>query len=407
MVSQAAGQDCVEDPLVLLHMIPMVFPNMLGTTLFFDDGSTCCLITHKFAGFLGLKGVPVTQYIEVAGRDYEVYETSVYKMDLKDNTGQTHKLELIGLEKITTNPGRVNIKEVYNLFPHIEKGALDRPHQEVGILIGQDQVQLLPTGGAGRYQAGSLRVMEVKFGSGFVLGGHHSSFKGNRTCLTDEAKRVTSLKFAKRSINGKKINLISCRQYPSFLEAEELGTIVPRKCDQCSGCTRCSNQSQELTRKEQEELQMLRENLTHDEVNERVIAKYPIIGDLTKMKDNRYQAESMAKGLEKRLIKRNQLEAYNVVFNEYVEQGALIPVEKKEIEEWKSAGGVVHYISHHGVDNDHSATTPLRLVANSTVKNFSTGPSANDLWPKGPNSINNLLKVLFRWRTYEVALVMT
>ena len=52
-------------------MIYMNFPNKIRTALFFDDGASCSLITHKLAGFLGLKGRKVVQWMEVAGRDFE------------------------------------------------------------------------------------------------------------------------------------------------------------------------------------------------------------------------------------------------------------------------------------------------------------------------------------------------
>ena len=57
------------------------------------------------------------------------------------------------------------------------------------------------------------------------------------------------------------------------------------------------------------------------------------------------------------------------------------------------------------METDTSPTNPLRLVADSTIKNYDTGPAVRDLWPKGPNSMSNLLKVTLRKRCYSVALV--
>ena len=105
------------------------------------------------------------------------------------------------------------------------------------------------------------------------------------------------------------------------------------------------------------------------------------------------------------------MDNYNNVMREFIKRGALVFKSLEEVAEWKQRNkadptdGIVHYISHHGVEKEKSLTTPLRLVTNSAVKNCSTGPSVNDLWPKGPNSLNNLFKVLIRWRTYEVAMV--
>ena len=42
-------------------------------------------------------------------------------------------------------------------------------------------------------------------------------------------------------------------------------------------------------RSRHEEENLLRENLTHDEKKKDCIAKYPVIGDATKLRDNRLQ----------------------------------------------------------------------------------------------------------------------
>ena len=74
----------------------------------------------------------------------------------------------------------------------------------------------------------------------------------------------------------------------------------------------------------------------------------------------------------------------------------------KEIEEWEAKGGIVHIISHHGAQNDHTKSTPLRVVVNSAMPNNGSGPCPNDIWPKGPNSLNNLFEVLTKFRSYEM-----
>ena len=45
------------------------------------------------------------------------------------------------------------------------------------------------------------------------------------------------------------------------------------------------------------------------------------------------------------------------------------------------------------------------MVVNSATKNCNTGPAVNDLWPKGPNSLSSLLRVMLRWKRYPTALV--
>ena len=113
----------------------------------------------------------------------------------------------------------------------------------------------------------------------------------------------------------------------------------------------------------------------------------------------------MAEIYEKKLIKDGQLDNYNQELQSYIDRSVLVPVSDKDIQAWKEQGGYINYIGHHGVEKDASTTTPLRLVANSALKNCNTGPSVNDLWPKGPNSLSNLVEVLLRWRSYPVAVV--
>ena len=61
-------------------------------------------------------------------------------------------------------------------------------------------------------------------------------------------------------------------------------------------------------------------------------------------------------------------------------------------------GGPAQYITHHGVLKD-STSTPLRVVTNSSFKNGKY--SLNDILPKGPNSLNDMLEVTVRFRAYE------
>ena len=67
--------------------------------------------------------------------------------------------------------------------------------------------------------------------------------------------------------------------------------------------------------------------------------------------------------------------------------------------------GPVHYVSVQHVVNPKSATTPLRLVINSSLKCPKTGLSLNDILAKGPNLLNDLWELLIRFRSYKVGLI--
>ena len=105
------------------------------------------------------------------------------------------------------------------------------------------------------------------------------------------------------------------------------------------------------------------------------------------------------------LEKRGMLETYNAQIQDYLDRGVWKPVSMDQIRDWKADGNPLHYVSHHGVENSHSKSTPLRVVVNSATKNNHTGPSINDVYAKGPNSINSLYAVMVRWREFDEAMI--
>ena len=89
----------------------------------------------------------------------------------------------------------------------------------------------------------------------------------------------------------------------------------------------------------------------------------PIIEDVTKLRDNRFQCISVMKSVEKRLRKRDQCEIFNSQFLEYVSRGFLEEVTETHISQWKTEGSIVHYISVHDVIKPNSvSSTPVHLV---------------------------------------------
>ena len=65
--------------------------------------------------------------------------------------------------------------------------------------------------------------------------------------------------------------------------------------------------------------------------------------------------------------------------------------------------GPINYITHHGVYKPRSLSTPVRLVSNSSFKNGST--NLNEITVKGPNTLADIYNNLFKFRSYQVALV--
>ena len=95
----------------------------------------------------------------------------------------------------------------------------------------------------------------------------------------------------------------------------------------------------------------------------------------------------MTAALERKLNKTNGLSAYNKEFDNFISRGVIRKVSDVEIKVWKDEGKPINYISHHSVDRPDKATTKKRIVSNSSLANSGTGPSVNQLWPKGPNPL--------------------
>ena len=106
----------------------------------------------------------------------------------------------------------------------------------------------------------------------------------------------------------------------------------------------------EKTRKEQEEEDLMRENFAYDESQKRCIASYPVIGDISKIRDNSYQGLAVMKSQERRLLKTGNKEAFDKQFADYVKRGVLVEVSVQEIQTRKNQGKPIHFISMHGVE---------------------------------------------------------
>ena len=66
--------------------------------------------------------------------------------------------------------------------------------------------------------------------------------------------------------------------------------------------------------------------------------------------------------------------------------------------------GPVHYLPIQAVISPKSATTPLRLVTNSSLIDPSTGLSLNSILAKGPMYLNDMWEMLVRFRHQECGL---
>ena len=364
-LSQTGVSSCSEK-LVLLNMSEVKLGKGKHTILFSDDGSQISVIKHSLARSLNLKGYSVTEWISFASKEPERLDTKYYNLRLPLRDGSTVHLKLMGMDSITDNILPGNFDAAYEAFPQVPRGAFDRRGGEVGILIGQDYASLLPTGGVVD-STGSLRFMETKYGSGYVLGGFHSRIQACRASFSvnavkwRSAVRLSSIRGSK-SINHVKGPVHCVDSSAIFMEAESMGINPPRKCKKCLACDQCNFSEGGHTIKEMNELLQLRNSITYNDEKNHFEVDYPIQGDLSLLKDNQYQVEKRACSQEKSLAKKNLLSTYNELIEDYIARGVWVPNSKQNLKDWKMSGGAVHFVGHHSVLNDQSASTPVRVV---------------------------------------------
>ena len=322
---------------IILQMSKHKFKNNgVETVIFFDPGSTTSIIRHQLAKKMKLTGVPKSFEIYRAGmKSPDILKTTEYTVPLREIDGTMSVRQMIGLDWITNkqthSPDLVIIR---SMFPHIPPEAIQYPTEEVGMLLGQDCGSLLPTGGEGRNSVGDLKIMTVKFGTGYVLSGKASAKPRVKASFSPEAFAITNalLVTDNKAIH---VNFLSCRE-PNFLECEEMAVSAPRKCLRCTRCQTCNFQRIEMSRKEEAEMRMMEENTWLDANSRRIHTTYPVVGDLSKLRDNRWQAVKMAENLERRLLKNDKLENYNEEFQSFVNHGVLSEVSNDNIEAWKN-----------------------------------------------------------------------
>ena len=98
-----------------------------------------------------------------------------------------------------------------------------------------------------------------------------------------------------------------------FFTSEGLGIQIPAKCKRCRNCKDCSFQVNQLSRCEQQELEVIKKNLQLDSNRKKWITTYPYKVDPNSLRDNRNQIESLLNRTEKRLLRDDDVKETYVV----------------------------------------------------------------------------------------------
>ena len=166
-------------------------------------------------------------------------------------------------------------------------------------------------------------------------------------------------------------------------------------------CKECKFEAHQLSRENQRALDAIRDQLSLDPIKQVWTASYPCQLDPSLLHNNKSQAVLLAEKTEKRLLKdATDAENFNEQFLEFIDKGILTRITP---EEEASYQGPVYYVNAHEVYKPDSTSTPIRIVINSSLKY--KGLSPNDIWVKGPNTLNDMYGILLRLRFHRYALI--
>lgn len=370
--------------------------------VFADGGSNATYVATNFAKKLKAKKVGTTLLrITRVGNTVAEHRTNIYRLKLITTKGEVVPVMAYGMEEITSPVSSLNMKVLKSLFPcRGDLADLVREEGQVDILLGNDYYGYHPKVEVDK--AGThLSLMEGAFGR--CLQGSHPTLQQRpitsnligSSCFENE--ETNSPVPVLTCITRADINAVN-----KFIQCEEMVSEVQPRCGSCK-CGKCPIRGHTYSFREQQELEIIQNNLQYDKERQAWITTYPWISDPKLLPDNYKAVLATLRNTEKTLLKRG--EAWTKIYSDQIadmeERGAARRLSSDELQSWR---GPKFYISHLAVENAKSASTPVRIVFNSSQK-FG-GQSLNDSLAKGPDSyMTSLLGIILRWREGSSVLI--
>ncbi|XP_067939577.1 uncharacterized protein [Watersipora subatra] len=369
--------------------------------IFFDGGSNATYVSKDAVKRLKAKKVGTT-HLEITrvGNVVTEHHTNCYRLNLLNSKGEVVSIVAYCMDEITSPVSSLNFETLKSLFPHRKDlSALVREGGIVDILLGNDYFGHHPKVEIDK--AGShLSLMEGTFGN--CLQGSHpllqqlpvvSNLIGS-SCVEGDLPIQQS---AQTCLTRAEMNTVE-----KFIHCEEMVTEIQPRCGSCK-CGKCPIRGHTYSFREQQEVEIIRSNLSYDPKLEAWVTKYPWLIDPKLLPDNYRAVFATLRSTEKSLLKRGEQwkQIYCEQIQDMLDRCVARKLSDKELEEWN---GPVFYISHLAVENPKSMSTPVRIVFNSS-QTFE-GQSLNEALAKGPdNYISSLLGILIRWREGKSVLI--
>ena len=380
--------------------------------VFWDDGSTCSLVVTETAEMLQCPGEAVTVSIETIN-GIITRETKIYCVELMSNSGDRVIIRAFGVEKISEVRGIKMLADAKTKFSDEVQSqwskVTKRPSGKVHLLVGQEYAGFHPV----PFEANNnLVVCRSMFGQGWLLTGTDDDVQAEKCVWGEE---VSAMRVGRVTVVDQCVNRISVSQSPlpvfkavasdqvkltytqerEILSLDDLGVEPPRRCQSCRGCKECSWRGQELSRQEAFELEYLEKCVEF--TGGRFHIKFPFLVDPRELSDNYNQVVKIAESEERKLLRDGYMDRFNELFTKLEDLGVVEEISQAEMSAWK---GPVHYISLQHVIDESSASTPLRIVSNSSLKTPGNPHTLNGILAKGPNMLSDPYKILIRFRTY-------
>ena len=374
----------------------------------FDSSSDTSYVTYKFADKMGLKAIEKAKLdVTTMGNVTTTVATSIYMIPLQTTDGEVIQMRAYGLKEITGRIFKLDIMILRKLFPNFNCEKVQRRGTEVDLLIGCDNFGLHPkreVAKAGR----DLSIMSGKLG--ICIQGAHNDLVENTQVSSNcvrtvhgthsfhSASRIHPL-FVRPNDRYCLLAKMAPTRQDNFIKGEELGTTVDPKCGSCK-CGKCPLPGHTLSFQEEQELKMIQQGLSYDAQEQKWTASYPWITSPSQLPDNYFALKATLRSLEKSLARdRGRAISYAAQLQDMLDRGVSRKLSPMEIQQWK---GPTFYISHLAVISPKSASTPIRIVFNSSQSH--NGISLNSCLAKGPDSYTNtIVGLLLRWRENHVA----
>ena len=353
-----------------LQVLPVIVSNgesFIETNALLDTGSDSTLIRQDIADILNLPGMKHSLELSNVMSISKKINSKLVSFNLSSSSHPNHVnvSNAWVVQDLQLPTSQITSKEMKQKWPHLHDIEFPPPNNnDVTILIGADMPHLLLHLD---YKVGKQNdPVAIKTKLGWVLMG---------------GKSITN-KSLTNYINSD-LELLS-QNVEQFWAIESYGTT--------------KNDVSLLPKNEQRAIHIL-ESTTVKKMN-----RYEVgllwKSDEPKLPNNRALAVSRLKSLESKFSKQPQLaEKYKTTINDYISKGHATKLTQAESSVVTS---ITNYIPHHGVTNPNKPGK-VRVVFDAAAKYGNT--SLNDNLLQGPDLLNNLVGLLFRFREGKYAIM--